>query len=126
MHLPYSSTAILQVATAVALAASLSAGTVLVPSHVYAAGPYVVNSIGDDHDQFRGDGISATAGGVCTLRGAIEEANTHSGPQSISFNIPGPRVQTIQISSPLTVAGGNLTIDGYTQPGAIPNTAPLT
>jgi CSLREA domain-containing protein len=126
MYPRHLSTALLRIAAAAALAASLTAGSALVPSAARAAGPYVVNSTADDHDQFRGDGICATAAGVCTLRAAIEEANTHSGPQSITFNLPGSGVQSIQIGSPLTVTAGNLTIDGYTQPGAQPNTAPLT
>src|SRR5579883_3261245 len=126
MHLRYPSTIAPRIAAAAALAASLTAAAV-VPLPARAATVFVVNSSGDDHDQFRGDGICATAGGVCTLRAAIEEANAEGGAQpiTITFNIPGSGVQTIQISSPLTVTAGNLTIDGYTQPGAAPNTAPL-
>ena len=45
----------------------------------------------------------------------------------MSFNIPGGGVQTINITSQLPALSdmtGGTTIDGYTQPGASPNTSP--
>jgi CSLREA domain-containing protein len=50
----------------------------------------VVNSTGDGDDAFPGDGQCETAvgNGVCTLRAAIEEANTHAGGDGIFFSIP--------------------------------------
>ncbi|HEV8609880.1 MAG TPA: right-handed parallel beta-helix repeat-containing protein [Thermoanaerobaculia bacterium] len=51
-------------------------------------------------------------------------ANANPGADTIAFNIPGPGVHTIAPITPLPpltdVAG--VTIDGYTQPGAHPNT----
>ena len=44
---------------------------------------FVVNSTLDDVDANPGDGICATAGGVCTLRAAIQEANAFAGPKTI-------------------------------------------
>src|SRR5579883_739743 len=90
----------------------------------------VVNSTADDTDPGLMSNC-ATGTGDCTLRAAIDEHNAISPtiPQTITFAIPitgTPSVKTIQISSPLTVTAGNLTIDGYTQPGAVTNTAPLT
>jgi CSLREA domain-containing protein len=86
---------------------------------------FVVNSTADDEDLNPGDAICATAGGVCTLRAAIVEANLHTGPDTIGFNIPGGGVQTIQLlSTPPTLndLSGGTTIDGYTQPESHPNT----
>ncbi|PYS23626.1 MAG: hypothetical protein DMF72_08740 [Acidobacteria bacterium] len=52
---------------------------------------FVVNSTADTDDANEGDGICADAGGKCTLRAAIEEANAIRSDCSgltISFNIP--------------------------------------
>ena len=93
---------------------------------VAAAGlTFVVNSTSDAADANIGNGICATSAGVCSLRAAISEANRHSGPDAILFNIPGSGVQTIQLNSRLpTLSDGNggTTIDGYSQPGSQPNT----
>lgn len=75
-----------------------------------------VNSIADP-----GDGSCDTT--ECTLREAITLANIHSG--TISFNIPGLGPHTIQPTSELPQLNGGIVIDGYTQPGAHPNTNPL-
>jgi CSLREA domain-containing protein len=85
---------------------------------------FTVNSTADAADSILGDGICASSAG-CTLRAAISEANRHSGSDTILFNIPGGGVQTIQLNSglpSLTDASGGTTIDGYSQPGAQPNT----
>ena len=58
----------------------------------------------------------------------ISEANNHAGPDTILFNIPGGGVQTIQLTSKLPSlwdGSGGTTIDGYSQPGAQPNTDSL-
>ena len=89
---------------------------------------FVVNSSGDTGDKTPGDGICLTSAGTCTLRAAISEANLHAGPDVIDFDIPGSGVQTITIGSALptvTDTTGGLTIDGYSQPGASPNTDPI-
>ena len=60
-----------------------------------------------------------------TLREAIGVANTNTGADTISFNIPGAGVQTIQLNSALPTLAGNgaaTTINGYSQPGAKANT----
>jgi CSLREA domain-containing protein len=52
---------------------------------------FVVNSTGDDHDAFPGDGNCETqvGNGVCTLRAALEEVNKrNNGGDGISFDIP--------------------------------------
>lgn len=78
---------------------------------------FVVNSTGDEPDSNPGDTICTTLGGVCTLRAAIEEANSSSGSQdTITFNLPGdlpvPRFITINselpaITTPTTIQGPN-------------------
>ena len=88
----------------------------------------VVNSTADTSDKTPGDGICATAANVCTLRAAIQEANLNNGPDTIDFNIAGAGVHTITLSGTLptiTDTTGGVTIDGYSQPGASPNTDPV-
>ena len=88
----------------------------------------VVTSTGDDDDADVFDGTCATAGGECTLRAAITQANNNLGPDTIHFAIPGDDVHTINLGAelpPLNDLSGPVTIDGYTQPGATPNTDPL-
>jgi CSLREA domain-containing protein len=89
---------------------------------------FTVNSTSDAADSTIGNGICATSTGECTLRAAISEANSHTGPDSILFNVPGGGVQTIQLNSRLPTlsdGSGGTTIDGYSQPGAQPNTDSL-
>lgn len=86
---------------------------------------FTVNSTSDAGDANIGNGICATSAGVCTLRAAMSEANRHSGADTIVFNIPGTGAQTIQLSSRLPTlsdGSGGTTINGYSQPGAQPNT----
>ena len=87
--------------------------------------PLVVDSTGDTGDSGPGNGVCDTGSGACTLRAAIEEANAEGGANEIDFGIPGTGVQTIQLGSALPAlsdTSGPTTIDGYTQPGASPNT----
>jgi len=76
--------------------------------------------------------------GQCTLREAVIAANTNlaSGASanecvagdplpivdSIAFAIPGTGVQTIQPTQTMPIIIESVVIDGYTQPGASPNT----
>src|ERR1043166_9423124 len=69
--------------------------------------------------------VTTTAdSGPGTLRQAILDANADASPGvvSIAFNIPGAGVQTITPLSALPTITRPVTIDGYTQPGASPNT----
>ena len=59
--------------------------------------------------------------GVTSLREAIEAANATPGLDTITFNIPGGGVQTILLSSQLTVTD-SIFISGFSQPGASANT----
>lgn len=83
--------------------------------------------------------------GVCTLREAINSANTDSSPfatvgecaagsgtDQITFDIGGPAAFTnggqdgyrISITSPLPTVVAPVDINGFSQPGALANTAP--
>lgn len=58
----------------------------------------------------------------CTLREAITAANNTPGRDTIRFNIFGSGVRTISPDTKLPAITEALTIDGYTQTGASPNT----
>ena len=60
--------------------------------------------------------------GFGSLRQAINASNGHAGADKISFNIPGAGVHVIMPSPDLPSITDPVTIDGYTQPGAAPNT----
>lgn len=86
-----------------------------------------VNSIADDQDN----------DGECTLREALIAANTNTtsgavlneciagdaGADTINFNIAGSGVHTIIPSTALPTVTEQVTIDGYSQTGAVENTA---
>src|SRR5690349_24377722 len=60
--------------------------------------------------------------GAGSLRQAILDANAAPGADTIQFAIPGSGVQTIRPATLFPVITDAVTIDGYTQPGASPNT----
>ncbi|HST52114.1 MAG TPA: FG-GAP-like repeat-containing protein [Pyrinomonadaceae bacterium] len=61
--------------------------------------------------------------GAGSLRQAILDSNSTVGTkETITFNIPGAGVHTIQPASALPTITDPVTIDGYTQPGASANT----
>lgn len=80
-----------------------------------AAATFTVNSTGDQPDANPGDSACATAGGACTLRAAIQEANALAGPDVIGFAI-GAGVQTINVGN-MPAVTSPVTIDGTTQAG---------
>jgi len=77
-------------------------------SEISVAATFTVTSTGD--------------AGPGTLRQAITNANGAAGADTIEFNIVGSGVHTIVPATPLPTITGPTTIDGYTQPGASPNT----
>lgn len=83
----------------------------------------VVNTTGDMSDMIPGDGFCNDGGGFCSLRGAIQEANALPGANNIDFDIPGGCGQTIFPSTALPAITETVTINGYSQPGSLPNTA---
>jgi CSLREA domain-containing protein len=76
---------------------------------------FFVNTTADSDD-----GVCSSPSG-CTLREAINAANSNPGPDTINFDIPGPGVKTIHLTSNLPFVGPGVTIDGYTQGLATPN-----
>ncbi|MEO8460428.1 MAG: hypothetical protein ABI451_07860 [Dokdonella sp.] len=60
--------------------------------------------------------------GAGSLRTAISQANVAPSSVTIIFNIPGIGPFMISPISPLPTLVARMTIDGYTQPGASPNT----
>jgi hypothetical protein len=63
---------------------------------------------------------AADDGGPFTLRAAITNANLFGGYHTIAFDLPTcPTV--IQLATPLPDITSAMTIDGYTQPGSVPN-----
>lgn len=79
-----------------------------------------------------GSGDAVAVDGACTLREAIEAANSNSsvnecthngsaGTDAIVFNIRGTGPHAIRPQSPLPAVTDSVSIDGYTQPGASPN-----
>ena len=60
--------------------------------------------------------------GAGSLRQAILDANATSGADVINFDIPGTGVKTISPNPELPQITGAVTMDGYSQPGAQPNT----
>jgi CSLREA domain-containing protein/uncharacterized repeat protein (TIGR01451 family) len=94
-----------------------------VPAIAHAAPQDFTVNVTADHD----DGTCALDD--CTLREAINAANADSDASVISFDIHGADpgdVQTIAVSSELPTISSPLTIDGYTEPGASPNTLALS
>jgi streptogramin lyase len=65
--------------------------------------------------------VNTNDSGPGSLRQAILNANLHPGVDTINFLIPGPGPYVIDLLSPVVVTDPAI-IDGYTQPGARPNT----
>jgi len=80
------------------------------------SGPEYVVNVADDTD----DGAATVA--HCSFREAIHAANNDGVPSTIRFNIPGTGVHTITAQgSRFPDITAPVVIDGYTQPGARPN-----
>jgi len=77
------------------------------PAH---AATFTVNSTGDT-----GDATPDGTCDACTLREAIQEANSVSDADTIRFDIPGNGPHTITPTMELPTITGPVTIDGYTQ-----------
>lgn len=61
----------------------LSGAAVLLAATVASAATFRVNDTADAVDATPGDGVCATAGGACTLRAAVQEANALAGADRI-------------------------------------------
>jgi CSLREA domain-containing protein len=112
----------------VAAMLAIAAASATIPAR--AATTFTVNSTADAPDaSLAGPACDTdlfTGGDQCTLRAAIQQANVTSGADAINFAIPGTGVKTIAVGSTglgeLPTITEQVTIDGYTQPGASPNT----
>lgn len=98
---------------------------------------FIVDSKQDEPDGNPGDGVCATSQNKCTFRAALDESNALPGPNQIHFNIlndgncPSSATTIYGYSSNFNYGGGyvgsyvitddGLTIDGYTQCQASPN-----
>jgi CSLREA domain-containing protein len=96
---------------------SLVAGSQILPglpvTPAHATATFIVKSTGDAPDTAPGDGACVTAGGPCTLRAAIQEANALAGSDTINFDI-GAGVPSIALGSPLPTITGQVVIEGAT------------
>ena len=125
-------------ALGVLLAMVMAAGMVLAAQPAHASTTFYVNST-EDHADANLEGDACDTGytvdrdgdgqedeAECALRAAINQANYTSGADTIKFAIPGGGVKTIDVGESglggLPAITDQVTIDGYTQPGASPNT----
>jgi CSLREA domain-containing protein len=112
------------------LLAAMMAASMMTAAPAHAATTFTVNSTADAPDAFTTSNTCDidvfTGGDQCTLRAAIQQANATPGADTINFAILGTGVKTIAGGStgfgPLPPITEQVTIDGYTQPGAHPNT----
>ncbi|WP_176521785.1 T9SS type A sorting domain-containing protein [Longimonas halophila] len=90
---------------------------------------FTVNSTADDGDFDTSDGVCDTDDsaddGPCTLRAAIQQANSATGNSEIEFNISGPGPHTIQPGSALPTITEPLFIRGNTEPDYTPGGSPV-
>ncbi len=101
-------------------------GVLLGAKPAHAATTFTVNATADARDANLANAAcdvnTSISGNQCTLRAAIQEANDTTGADTIEFSIAGTGVKTISPKSPLPRITNSVTINGYTQPGARPNT----
>jgi CSLREA domain-containing protein len=85
---------------------------------------FVVNSTADTADS-KLDGVCATGNGSCTLRAALQEANSVTTHDTVAFDIPGSGTHKIVVGSqlPFLTDPAGTTVDGYTEPGSSVNTS---
>ena len=74
--------------SAFVLAAIVFCFSAIVSVHAQTGVLLTVNSNGDTNDAVPGDRYCADAAGRCTLRAAVEEANTNSNFSAIIFDLP--------------------------------------
>src|SRR5262245_6283633 len=93
------------VRAALILLVSVSIITLVYQSPTHATTTFTVNSLADTPDAAPGNTVCADANGVCTLRAAIEEANSLSGDDTINFSLTG----IINLTGALPVISSNVT-----------------
>lgn len=85
----------------------------LMQTTAHAAAAFTVNSPGDGADSNTADGTCNDGAGNCTLRAALEQANSQPGTDTINFQI-GTAVQTIVLGAALPDVSDPVNIDGTT------------
>ncbi len=89
----------------------------------HARGGWVAAASTSREDRRAGLIVTSTAdSGAGSLRAAIENANRDDDRDRISFALPGDRVRTMRLESPLPDITKPLAIDGYSQRGSSMNT----
>lgn len=90
---------------------------------VAAAAAFVVDRSDDPVSPLPGDEACTAAANDCTLRGAINNANTAPGADVIEFEIAGTpgQLHVISLNTPLPGIGEDLLIDATTQDGHVAN-----
>lgn len=91
--------------------------TCLVSVPTYGA-TFTVNSTADEVDNNPGDGVCATAGGTCTLRAAVQEANALAGVDTIDLPAGTFLLQLTGIGEDLAATGDLDITEGLTINGA--------
>lgn len=86
--------------------------------------PIIVTALDDGADENGNDCLCGTSDSVCSLRAALQTANACPGADLIQFAISGTIAPYYSLPA-LSDSSGGTTIDGYSAPGASPNTAPL-
>jgi CSLREA domain-containing protein len=112
------------------LVAAMMAASMMTATPAQSSTTFTVNSTADTPDASTAgtacDADVFTNGDQCTLRAAIQQANATAGADAINFAIPGTGMKTIAVGATgfgaLPAITEQVTIDGYTQPGASPNT----
>ncbi len=94
--------------TAVIISLTLTVLFLLPDRASRAATTFTVNSLADTSDATPGDGLCADAGGLCTLRAALQEANALAGTDTINFSVTG----TINLTGVLPTINTNVNING--------------
>ena len=65
--------------------------------------------------------VNVNNSGTGSLRQALTDANANPGLDRVRFNIPGPGLKIIRVTTAFPDVTGPVEIDGYSQPGSRPN-----
>ena len=91
-----------------AMMAALALTIAFTSSQKTYAATFTVNSTGDTYDAAPGNGACADSLGNCTLRSALDEANSLAGDDTINFSVTG----IINLTGALPDITSNITING--------------
>lgn len=103
--------------------AALMAASMVFPSIAHAGQTFSVSNTGDPAEGTPEFGICNNT--FCTMRAAIIAANATPGEDTIEFNLARPDLRHITPTRELPAITEAVTVDGYTQLFARPNTKPV-